>query len=500
VIHSFENHQGRHADKAIEGALYSGTIPDFKPAGYLARFTLAACIIFVVFLQFHKLGQLAIVQWDESRLAVNAAEMSQSGDLLVTTFNHLPDISNTKPPLMIWLQVASIHLFGLNEFAIRFPSALAGCVCIMFCGYIVFKYKNNLYFSCFSMILLACSNGFIQLHGSLTGDYDALLALWLLVAFHHFYNGFIRSSRTSKVWFLLFLSLAIMTKSAAAIIALPAFIVAAYMSKGLRTAALSLCFCLFSIIPFILYVMLREWAAAGYLSAIKRNDFGGRFSNALEDHISEWHYYIVNLFDYRFNLFIWLLPIALIFALFKKDGLYRYYSLVFCSYLFFISLAKTRIHWYDTPILPVAAIVITFFIIHLYNKIPNQRIKIVFVSVMTLLLLIPAREKYQFIAERKGLILSMDYYELSDLLRTHQGKDQLFYLSNNYDPEFYFYTLKNEHIRRGKLKQLKKGDLVAIGNQLTDSLDVYYYFETVDSTLNAKKVRINGIKESLSKP
>jgi len=41
--------------------------------------------------------------WDEARLAVNATEMLQSGDWLVTRYDGSSDLWNTKPPLLIWL-------------------------------------------------------------------------------------------------------------------------------------------------------------------------------------------------------------------------------------------------------------------------------------------------------------------------------------------------------------------------------------------------------------
>src|ERR1035437_8107695 len=35
-----------------------------------------------------------------------------------------------KPPLDIWLQVASVKLFGFNSFALKFPEALGGTLAV----------------------------------------------------------------------------------------------------------------------------------------------------------------------------------------------------------------------------------------------------------------------------------------------------------------------------------------------------------------------------------
>ena len=59
---------------------------------------------------------------DEGFYASVAWEMRQRGDLLTPTFQSEPWFE--KPPLLYWLMVASMRLFGENEFALRLPSVL----------------------------------------------------------------------------------------------------------------------------------------------------------------------------------------------------------------------------------------------------------------------------------------------------------------------------------------------------------------------------------------
>jgi 4-amino-4-deoxy-L-arabinose transferase-like glycosyltransferase len=40
------------------------------------------------------------------------------------TAYHQPDLGNTKPPLLNWLQALSMAVFGLSELAVRLPSLL----------------------------------------------------------------------------------------------------------------------------------------------------------------------------------------------------------------------------------------------------------------------------------------------------------------------------------------------------------------------------------------
>jgi 4-amino-4-deoxy-L-arabinose transferase-like glycosyltransferase len=147
-----------------------------------SQLLLIVTVAIVSYLQFYRLGHLPVIQWDESRLANNAVEMYLNKSYLVTTYDQKPDMWNTKPPLMIWLQVASISVWGMNEFAVRFPSALAGLIGIFLIGFWVFKLSKSLTWSSVSMLLLATTGGYIQLHGSITGDYDALLTCMVLLS------------------------------------------------------------------------------------------------------------------------------------------------------------------------------------------------------------------------------------------------------------------------------------------------------------------------------
>src|SRR3989338_11518165 len=72
--------------------------------------------------------------WDEVSLGWNAYSILKTGldehgrFLPIDTFFAFGDY---KPPLYIYAVVPSIWIFGLNEFAVRFPSALAGTLLIV---------------------------------------------------------------------------------------------------------------------------------------------------------------------------------------------------------------------------------------------------------------------------------------------------------------------------------------------------------------------------------
>lgn len=73
---------------------------------------------------FLGLGDMGLTDRDEGRNAEAGREMFASGDLLTPTFNE--ELRVAKPVFLYWLMTASYGLFGVNEFAARFPSALFG--------------------------------------------------------------------------------------------------------------------------------------------------------------------------------------------------------------------------------------------------------------------------------------------------------------------------------------------------------------------------------------
>ena len=87
-----------------------------------------AALIFIGALVLHLMGTwiLPLVDRDEPRFAEASREMLQRGDYVVPFFNNAYRFD--KPPLIYWCQAASMKLFGENEFAVRFPSAVAAAL------------------------------------------------------------------------------------------------------------------------------------------------------------------------------------------------------------------------------------------------------------------------------------------------------------------------------------------------------------------------------------
>jgi 4-amino-4-deoxy-L-arabinose transferase-like glycosyltransferase len=82
----------------------------------------AGCVL------FHIAGtwSLPLIDRDEPRFAEASREMIERGNYIVPYFNN--QLRLDKPPLAYWAQTVSYRVFGENDFAARFPSAIAAAL------------------------------------------------------------------------------------------------------------------------------------------------------------------------------------------------------------------------------------------------------------------------------------------------------------------------------------------------------------------------------------
>ncbi|MES2387609.1 MAG: glycosyltransferase family 39 protein, partial [Bacteroidota bacterium] len=85
---------------------------------------LVAALFFIPFL-----GRVHLFDWDEINFAECAREMFINGEYGRVYINFQPFWE--KPPFFFWLQTACMHLFGVGEFAARFPNALCGIITLL---------------------------------------------------------------------------------------------------------------------------------------------------------------------------------------------------------------------------------------------------------------------------------------------------------------------------------------------------------------------------------
>ena len=85
--------------------------------------------LFCIFFFIPFLGSYHLFDWDEINFAECAREMIVTGNFSTVQINF--EAFWEKPPLFIWMQVIAMKIFGINEFAARFPNVIAS-ICTLF--------------------------------------------------------------------------------------------------------------------------------------------------------------------------------------------------------------------------------------------------------------------------------------------------------------------------------------------------------------------------------
>ena len=103
-------------------------LPDFfqknKDLTYSLLIGLAGCLFFMPFL-----GGVHLFDWDEINFAEISREMIALDDYLRVHVNFKPFWE--KPPFFFWMQAICMHIWGVGEYAARFPNAVCGVISLV---------------------------------------------------------------------------------------------------------------------------------------------------------------------------------------------------------------------------------------------------------------------------------------------------------------------------------------------------------------------------------
>jgi 4-amino-4-deoxy-L-arabinose transferase-like glycosyltransferase len=327
----------------------------------------AAAVLYAI---FHNLTEAPIHMWDESRYANNAIDMLLHKDPLVVRFLGAPDLYNTKPPLVTWLQSLSMAAFGINEWSVRFPTAVfalltAGCL-YWFSARVL---RSRLTGS-FAALVLVTSAGYMSDHVARTGDQDAALVFWLTFYALIFLALLqLRPEKPGRFYALIAagVTAAVLTKGVAGFFFVPfLFIISLfprnrfiYRHRQLYVAAgVTLVLCLG-------YYFLREALAPGYLQVVFQSEFLRINEAVMTWQVRPADYYFGTMREWRFWLFPLLPFMALTPLLIRKDknSLQVFFCLVIVTigYFCLISYPPVKLIWYDAPLYPLLALLAGMF-------------------------------------------------------------------------------------------------------------------------------------------
>ncbi len=174
------------------------------------KFSILILTIVCIFFFFFQLGSYKLIDVDEPRYAEAAREMVESSDFITPYFNY--QLRFDKPVLFYWLIAGSYNVFGINEFAARFPSALLASALVFF-TFIWGRIVVSNTFGLISAIILATFLEIIALgRMSIT---DMTLAFFICATIFSGYLGsFVDDKYKKYCWWLAytFSGLAVLTK------------------------------------------------------------------------------------------------------------------------------------------------------------------------------------------------------------------------------------------------------------------------------------------------
>ncbi len=301
--------------------------------------------------------------WDESRNANNAIEMAHNGHWIATYFNGAPDRWATKPPLYTWFAALLLRTGLPPLLALRLPSMAAATATVLlvffFCRYCL---QDRLAGLIAGLTLLAAPI-FVGWHAARTGDLDSFVTLFVLVYTLGFWAYLEAHGPVRTRWMAvtgLAIALAVLTKGVGGILALPGLLLYIVVRRRIGEVLLDPRLWLAMLGVALVcggYYGLREHFDPGYLAAVWRNDFTGRYLAVNEEHQGGPLFYVWTLATKYEPGFI-LLPFAVV--PFFRPGRRRSITLlcILTAGVLFavITKSQTKIFWYITPATPLLAL------------------------------------------------------------------------------------------------------------------------------------------------
>lgn len=168
-------------------------------------------LLFVPFI-----GNLHLFDWDEINFAESAREMLVTKDYLNVQIFY--ESFWEKPPLFIWFQAISMKIFGVNEFAARFPNAVAGIVTLL----LLFNYGRKLKDVRFGIIwATAYAASLLPFFYFKSGIIDPWFNLFIFLGIADYVYAQQEESYRKKYFYIvfsaLFIGLAVLTKGPVAL-------------------------------------------------------------------------------------------------------------------------------------------------------------------------------------------------------------------------------------------------------------------------------------------
>lgn len=342
----------------------SGAISRFRlSSSRLDSFPLHAVFLIALALPYCiNLGASSLWDANEAFYAETPREMLISGDWLAPRFNFVPRAQ--KPPLTYWVILFSYQLFGVNEFALRLPSALAAIGTFLFCygaGRMLFGPRAALA----AAAIAATTPRIFILERRL--PIDIILLFFLTGTLFFLLRALLRNETRSWSMVYLCIGLGILTKGPIALV-IPA---GAYALWGVYNRRLRLSdirpwlgFAMLAAVVLPWYILIYRAHGWMYIAPFFLRDNLGRFAAETFGPSRGFHYYApVFLADFFPWSFLSLGALVVLWLRRKTESPLKNPAfglpLFWCGLIFVLfSLSKNKQEYYIAPMYPAASLLL----------------------------------------------------------------------------------------------------------------------------------------------
>lgn len=341
---------------------------------------------------FWHLGSTGLIDETEPLFAEASRQMLVRNDWITPYFNN--ETRFDKPALIYWCQAIAYQLIGVNEWAVRLPSAIAALFVVAFTFYILNWYYRQqdatlrVTRPLHRWLIPALASAIIALNPEMiiwgrTGVSDMMLTGCMVGGLLCFFLGYASPTLPSNspfatspwYWaFYILIAAAILTKGPVGIV-LPGLIIGAFLIyvgnfwtvvREMRLyIGLPLIFLLAA--PWYILVSLRN--GESYISTFFGYHNVERFTGVVNGHSAPWYFYFVIIL-LLFAPYSVYLPAAMVRLKFWQRRLFLdvprfqqfelYVFAWFTGIFVFFSIAVTKLPSYVLPLMPAAAILIAF--------------------------------------------------------------------------------------------------------------------------------------------
>ncbi len=332
------------------------------------------------------LGSTGLVDETEPLFAEAARQMTVTGDWVTPYFNG--ETRFDKPPLIYWLMAIAYQLFGVNEWAVRLPSAI-GAIALMFFAFYTLLTTQPTQFRYKQVVLPLLGAALIALNPQTivwarTGVSDMLLTSCIGISLLSFFLGYTFKDNITKksweapFWYLVcyvFLALSVLTKGPVGIV-LPGLIIITFLlytgnlTKVIKEMEIIKGVIIFMVMTLPWYILVIRQHGWDYINSFFGYHNFERFTEVVNGHGAPWYFYFLVVLVGFIPWSIYL-PIAILRVKFwhrswwcqqpRGSQLSLFAFFWFSGIFIFFTIAVTKLPSYTLPLLPASAILVALF-------------------------------------------------------------------------------------------------------------------------------------------